>query len=143
MYLTYDEYVLYGGELDEPTFAQQEFKCAKMIDSQTANRVKSMEEVPEAVKRCEYELIQQEQLFSENLNSILARAVTNGGTALVAGFTTDGYSETYATGTGNTGEYMQILRAKTDELQMNTIRDFLAYEEDDNGVRLLYRGVYR
>lgn len=142
MYLTYAEYLEYGGELDESTFTQQEFKCAKVIDSLTANRVKYMASVPEAVKRCEYELIKQEQLFNDSMDAVLARASHGGGTSMVASFSTDGYSETYATGTGNTGEYLQVLRSKTNEMQKRTVSDFLAYEEDDNGVRLLYRGVY-
>lgn len=143
MYLTYAEYLEYGGEMDESTFTQAEFKCSKVIDSLTAERVKSMEDVPEAVKRCEFELIKQEQLFYDSMNEVLARASHGGGTSMVASFSTDGYSESYATGTGNTGEYMQVLRSKTDEIQKQIISDFLAYECDDNGVRLLYRGVYR
>jgi len=142
MYLTYAEYQEYGGEMDESTFTQAEFKCSKAIDSLTANRVHSMESVPEAVKRCEFELIKQEQLFNDSMNEVLARASHGGGTSMVASFSTDGYSESYATGTGNTGEYMQVLRFKTDEIQKQIISDFLAYECDDNGVRLLYRGVY-
>ena len=32
MYLTYDEYVAYGGTLDEADFALAEFKARKRID---------------------------------------------------------------------------------------------------------------
>ena len=132
MYLTYEEYLEYGGELDESTFNQLEFKSAKVIDGMTGNRVGAMATVPEAVKRCEYELIRQEQLFNDSMSEVLARASHGGGTHMVASFSTDGYSETYATGTGNTGEYLQLLRSKTNEIQKRTVSDFLAYEEDDN-----------
>lgn len=143
MYLTYNEFVEYGGtDMDESTFNQNEYKCAKMIDGMTANRVHDMAEVPEAVKRCIFELIKQEQIFNDSMNEIIARASHGGGTQMVSSFSTDGYSETFATGTGNTGEYLQVLRSKTDELQKRTVSDFLAYEYDDYGVKLLYRGVY-
>ena len=136
MYLTYDEFIAFGGTLDIPTFNRYEFKARKLIDSYTANRVSKMAEVPDAVKRCMFELISQEAVFDT------ANSTKTGGSGLVASFNTDGYSESYAVGNGNAGNYLAELRKGVDNTQIQTILDMLAYEYDDNNVKLLYRGVF-
>lgn len=138
MYLTYNDYISYGGSLPESTFNQINFRVQKQIDFVTGNRVSKMNETPEAVKRCIFDLIQQEQSYDKTLGSISSANNESGQLAL--SFSTDGYSETYGSG-GSTGEYLMNLRGSLDSLQKRTIQDYLAYEYDDNGVRLLYRGV--
>ena len=51
-YLTYAEYVGYGGSASQTAFPTLEFKARKQIDYLTASRVQNMETVPEAVKLC-------------------------------------------------------------------------------------------
>lgn len=144
MYLSYKEYAEYGGTLDEPTFNRLEYKCRKLIDRVTAHRVSKMKEVPECVKQCMYELITQETLYEKDISSSVERAVTteNPETKMVASFTNDGYQETYAVGSGNTGEYLRTMRSNLDHLEKQTVQDLLSYETDDKGVPLLYRGVF-
>ena len=140
MYLTYKEYRSYGGSADEPTFNRLAFKCGKMIDRLTADRVSKMKEVPEAVKRCITELIQQEFVYEKNLSSLSSAGSTG---RVVASFSTDGYQETTGGASGASASgYLNDLRTNTDDLQMKTIRDYLAYVYDDNGTKLLYRGVF-
>lgn len=144
MYLTFEEYVAYGGTItDETAFNQYEFKARKLIDSVTACRVQKMSAVPEAVKRCMFELIKLEQIYEENVGSIISG--TNGGGSsgkIVSSFTNDGYTESYATGSTNPGEYLWQFRTTTDQAGVAVIRDYLAGERDDNNILLLYRGVY-
>ena len=86
MYLTYDEYVAYGGTLDEADFALAEFKARKRIDYLTDSRVEKMAEVPEAVKLAMVSIIKADSAVGVDAQA---------GAPLVASFTTDGYSESY------------------------------------------------
>lgn len=116
-YLTYDEYINMGGELEPPVFERYEFAAEKAIDKETFNRVQSMLIIPNAVKMLVYELIavnakadiSQEQVKSESVGS---------------------WSKTYADTNSE-----DIQRIKVD-----MIMDYLAGEVDDNGTPLIYRG---
>lgn len=124
MYLTYDEYVEFGGTLDQTAFENLEFKARKRIDYLTDNRVRDhMAEVSEAVKRCMYSLISTE-------NSVGIEAQAN--RPNVTSFSTDGYSESY----GN------AINTEDAGNRMNSLAVSMLYGEvDDNGTPLLYLGV--
>ena len=123
-YLTYDEYTNYGGTLSSTDFTLFEFRARKRIDYLTDMRVQAMETVPEAVKLAMMAIISLEKTAGAEAQAVPA----------VTSFNTDGYSESYGSRT---------LSVKDAEKNMNeTIRNYLYGEEDDNGVPLLYRGVY-
>lgn len=114
MYLTYDEYKAYGGTLSESDFDRFSFRASSEINNATFGRCKLLAEIPESVKRCEFELI---GYISKNTN--------NGAVSGVASFSNDGYSVTYAD-------------KKTAQAQISDIiYTYLA--DDDND--LLYCGV--
>lgn len=145
MYLTFQEYIVYGGTLtEETTFYQYEFKVRKLIDGITSMRVAHhMSEISEAVKRCMVELIKLEKAYDDASKNIIGVATTSGTGGLLQSFTNDGYTETSMSGgTSNLGAYLLELRKSTDETQKKVVYDYLAYEFDDNQVPLLYRGVY-
>lgn len=142
MYLTYDEYIEYGGTLDETAFNQYEFKCRKLIDNLTVKRVAAMATVPEAVKRCMMALIYQEQIYEDNVKVILSGDTSGSTGRLVSSVSTDGYQESYASGSGDPGSYIMTIRGSVDTTEANTIKSYLAYERDDNNTLLLYRGVF-
>ncbi len=54
MYLTYSEYVSYGGKLPESNFSRLEFKARKLIDRRTMERIDSPDE---NIRRLVYEII--------------------------------------------------------------------------------------
>ena len=56
-YLTYQEYVSLGGTLEETPFNIAEFYSRKEIDLRTQKRLNGVEEIPEEVKLCVYNLI--------------------------------------------------------------------------------------
>lgn len=141
MYLEYEEYLTMGGALDSSTFSRLAYKMEKLVDHVTFERVKYMEVVPEAVKMCIYELLNAEEIYEGSMKNI-AENTAAGKPGLFSAFTTDGYQESYATGSGNSGEYIKTLRENTDTLQQNIVKNYLDTEYDDNGVRLTYRGVY-
>ena len=82
MYLTYNEYQGYGGELDATEFEALEYAARMKIDEQTLGRLKDLPEQVEEVKRCIYKFIK----IGKNDTNIKQETV-------------DGYSVTY------TGDY--------------------------------------
>ena len=125
-YLTYQEYVAYGGTVQESAFTAAEFKARKRIDYLTDNRVQSMETVPESVKLCMTSIINADAAAGADA---LAASPT------VASFNNDGYSESYGSATEQAAVINDALNRQ--------IRDMLYGECDDNGTPLLYRGLDR
>lgn len=124
MYLTYDEYQAYGGTASAQDFPLLEFRARKRIDYLTDSRVAAMCATPEAVKLCMMSVIRMEAVVGTE-----AQAVN----PVVTSYSTDGYSESYG----------KALSATDAEQSMNrVVAAMLAGEVDDNGVPLLYRGVY-
>lgn len=122
-YLTYTEYVQYGGTVSEDAFAALEFKARKRIDYVTDCRVKYMSHVPEAVKRCVVALVAMESTVGDE-----AQAAS----PTVTSYSNDGYSETYG---------HALSAADASKRMTAVIGEYLYGELDDNGVPLLYRGV--
>ena len=124
LYLSYEEYLAYGGTMAEADFNLAEFRARKRIDRLTDGRVAAMEAVPEAVKLAMTSIIRVDGAVGVD-----ARA----GAPLVASFTNDGYSESYGSAADQTAGV---------ERQLNEeIRRLLYGVKDDNGVPLLYRGL--
>ena len=84
MYLTYDEYVSYGGKLSNADFDRFCFRAECEINNATLSRCKELEKVPDEVKRCMYELI-----------IYLSKNSQNGSVSAIASFSNDGYSVSY------------------------------------------------
>lgn len=123
LYLTYQEYKSYGGELAETAFIPLEFKSRKRIDYLTDSRVQNMAAVPAAVKLCMYVLIGMESSVGRSEQAA---------SPSVSSFNTDGYSETYS----------QAMDADTASAQMDALtKEYLYGEKNDNGTPLLYRGL--
>lgn len=122
-YITYGEYMEYGGKLAPADFMQAEFDARKRVDRLTDMRVRDMAEIPEDVKRCMMSLIKIGTAFS-------AEAQISNPT--VTSFNNDGYSESYG----------HSLSAEDAEAAMDRIiKSDLYGVENDYGVPLLYRGV--
>ena len=123
-YLTYDEYVNYGGSASQTAFPPPlEFKARKRIDYLTASRVQNMETVPDAVKLCMVCIMNMEQATGAEAQA------TN---PQMTSFNTDGYSESYGHSLSADDTAKQIRKQ---------IEAMLYGEVDDNGVPLLYRGA--
>ena len=123
LYLTYQEYKSYGGELSETAFIPLEFKSRKRIDYLTDSRVQNMAAVPAAVKLCMYVLIGMESSVGRSEQAA---------SPSVSSFNTDGYSETYS----------QAMDADTASAQMDALtKEYLYGEKNDIGTPLLYRGL--
>lgn len=124
MYLTYDEYLELGGEMDESQYALAEFQARKRIDLLTLNRVAAMAQVPEEVKMAMMVIMKADTKFS---------ATAQADNPVVASFSTDGYSESYGSATDQTS----AVNRQVD----NTVTQMLFGVNDDNGVPLIYKGL--
>ena len=94
-YLTYEEYKSLGGTLGEMPFNILELKARQVINERTQNRLKNIEEMPQEVKICVYDLINTMNKYNLSDNSTSSN---------ISSENTDGYSVTYKSGTELTEE---------------------------------------
>ena len=94
-YLTYEEYKSLGGTLGEMPFNILELKAQQIINERTQNRLKDVEEMPQEVKICVYDLINTMNKYNLSNNSTSSN---------ISSENTDGYSVTYKSGTELTEE---------------------------------------
>lgn len=123
-YLTYDEYLSYGGTMSETDFVLAEFKARSRIDRLTLARVQYMQTVPEEVKLAMMCIMKVDAKYSADAQV---------DSAIVSSFNTDGYSESY----GGISE-----QSESAEKQLTKqVTSMLFGVLDDAGVPLVYMGV--
>lgn len=133
MYLTFAEYQIMGGTLDESTFNDLEYQAEMQINWYTFNRLTNDTEYPEAVKRCVYALIKllyQVQLVT---NVDTQSSNINAG---ISSQSNDGVSISY-----NVLSASDLKKSSDDEIK-KCIEMYLQTIKNSLGRRLLYRGVY-
>lgn len=121
-YLTYSEYQSLGGTLDETPFNIAEFYSRREIDLRTLNRLIGVEEIPNEVKLCTYNLINL-------IDKYRSQNTSNG----LASESVGDYSVSYIT------DYKQIISNKSSEIEDVIIRDL--YGVIVNNEHLIYIGV--
>lgn len=124
MYLTYAQYMAWGGTLSETAFLPAEIKARARIDAMTQGRVAQMAEVPEKVQLAMFEIINVDAVYS---------ASAQASNPVAASFNTDGYSESYGSAETRT--------AAIEKQLTGSIETLLGGITDDDGVPLLYAGV--
>ena len=122
-YLTYQEYQLLGGTLEEMPFNLLEFNARKKIDERTFGRLIDKGQEYKEVKLCVYNMI-------ITLNSYSSYNTQN---KAISSESTDGYSISYGTPQKSTTE------AKNSELE--DIIDTYLSNLIVNDVPVLYRGA--
>lgn len=125
-YLTYEEYMVLGGTLEEVPFNELEYECRRIIDSRTQNRLKNADEIPQEVKMLENKMIQTLQGYYVSLNKAQSG---------IASVNTDGYSESYISST----QIGQLVEGKIDVLQ-DLVSTYL-FGVIVNNEHILYCGV--
>ena len=121
-YLTYNEYQTLGGSLDQSPFNLLEYNARKEIDKKTFGRLIGIENIPQEVKLCVYNLINTIDSYTINTE--------NKG---ISSESTDGYSISYNKPDKSFNE------AKNSELE-DIITTYLANTLIDN-IPVLFRGV--
>lgn len=112
-YLTYDEFQVLGGTLDQNAFNLLEYEARKIIDHNTFGRLVGLNNIPEEVKLCEFALIRY--CNEANKGNITSESVGS-------------YSVSYAD------------KTIQDNAKNGILRDYLVNVKVD-GVPLLYCGV--
>lgn len=115
-YLTYDKYEELGGTVPSKSFDILEYKAEKQIDALSFGRFKNLEEYPQELEMCVYELVNM--FYQEN----------NAGN--IASETDGNYSVTYKSES----------KQETSNNVRNTIQMWLLDTKVD-GVPALYSGV--
>ena len=123
-YLSYEQYLEMGGDLDEAAFRLAELKARRRIDGMTQGRVAGMAAVPPEVAAAMMEIMAVDGVYGPGAQ---ARS------PVATSFNTDGYSERYGGAEGRTAAIERRLRAE--------IASLLDGVADDAGVPLLYAGV--
>ena len=125
-YLSYEEYMVLGGTLEEVPFNELEFECRRIIDSRTQNRLINANEIPQEVKMLENKMIQTLEDYYVSLNKAQSG---------IASENTDGYSVSYI----SSNQISQLIEGKVDVLQ-DLVSTYL-YGVIVNNEHLLYCGV--
>ena len=123
-YLTYEEYIQYGGDMSETDFVLAEFKARSRIDYITLARVQNMKTVPEEVKLAMMCIIKVDSKYSADAQ------VYN---AIASSFSTDGYSESYGSAEEQARTAQQMVTEQARKMLIGVL--------DDTGVPLIYLGV--
>ena len=125
MYLTYEEYKIMGGTLEESALLPLERKARYIINSQTGGktgeRLSAMPEIPEAVKDCMFELVNHLAVNSFDGTNVQSESQSQGGR-----------SESVT--------YSHLTKEESKAEIENIIYRFLSCVKY-NGVSLLYRGA--
>ena len=122
-YLSYEEYKSLGGTLGEMPFNILELKARQVINERTQNRLKNIEEMPQEVKICVYDLINTMNKYNLSNSSTSSNKSSEN---------TDGYSVTYKSGTELTDEQKK---------QYNDIMETDLYGVIVDNTPILYLGV--
>lgn len=139
MYLSYEDYQQFGGNLDETAFDDICFEATAKIDWYTFGRLKNLKysEVNENVKRCCYALIKMidAEMNLYGLGGSGSESSSTGGWQ-IASQSNDGVSVSY-----NTLSASESV-VNIDKKIVDTINKYLSYVVDELGRKVLYRGLY-
>ena len=120
-YLTYDEYISMGGELNETAFLRHIDRACAMIDIRTQSRLEAFESIPQIVKIVCADLVGYIATNSVEKPIVASKSQSAGGVS---------ESESYATKTAD--DYANDL---------DRIFEPLAVVKTKNGISLLYKGA--
>ena len=138
MYLTFEEYATWGGQLDAPDFSLAELEARLLVDRYTFGRLKNEdeEEIPEAVKFCMFKLI---ELLTEQ-NKLTATQTLGDGESItqtgISSQSNDGVSISY--NVMSASELYAMNKSKVD----SAVKQYLQGVTNSIGQELLFRGMY-
>ncbi len=137
-YLTYNEYLDYGGALDETIFDDLGFRASSIVDRYTFNRFRNDTEFPEELKRLIYRLVSLINV-SDSLLGVSAEALGNS-SGSVASQSNDGVSISYNTMSAN--ELYKLTGGTGGTAISDCIKNYLSGVRNQAGQLVLYKGLY-
>ncbi len=140
MYLTYHEYMNYGGtELEEPQFEEQYYKAAGIVDRYTFGRFRNDTKFPEELKRLVFRLIKT-NIVSDSLIGMNAIEGTIGGNGTVSSESNDGVSVSYNNMSAK--ELYELIGNIKGDGVANYVQMYLTGVRNQKGQLVLFRGLY-
>lgn len=136
MYLSYNEYLAYGGKLEETTYNEFEFEAECIVDYYTFNRLKNDTIISEPVKRLIFELIGIAQKKEATLNLGVSSSNSGVSDVYITRQANDGVDTTY-----NSMSASSLYQLSKQEMS-RTIHRYLATVVNQAGRKVLYRGLY-
>lgn len=142
MYLSYDQYVAYGGTItDSATFSDYLFEAERLIDWYTFGRLRNETTFPEDVSRCAYKLINLIQMKNELLKSAALGVSSAGQSGNIASQSNDGVSISYNVVGASEAFGLINNNGKGNEAE-TLVNRYLQNVTDSKGRKVLYRGIY-
>ena len=129
-YLSYNEYRLLGGTLDQMPFNLLEFEARKKVDERTQGKIKVIKDInkiPQEVKICIYVLINSLVTYGANIVEQNSKNIISE--------STDGYSISYI----NASQIQEVVKSKSAELN-DVITTYLTGVVVNNQ-HVLYLGI--
>lgn len=134
MYLTYEEYQVFGGQLPLSDFTLLEMDAETIVNWYTFNRLANEITYPDVLKQCMYQLI--DILVKKRQATSIGQSVVDGSTqAAIASQSNDGVSISY--NVMNAQSAYDMLGKETD----NIVKRYLSGVVNSLGQKLLYRGL--
>lgn len=136
-YLTYQEYIEYGGTLDETAFNDLEYQARMYVDWYTFNRLHAPETViTEPIKECMFHIMKLIQTRLDALNTPVEGESVGYMGAGIASQSNDGVSISY-----NVLSAKEVIDNSSKELD-DMMKMYLQGIRNSLGHRLLFRGLY-
>ena len=120
-YLTYEEYLNMGGELNETAFKRNIDRACAMIDNRTQSRLECFEEIPQIVK-----VVCRDLVDYISANSVEKPIVT---------------SKSQSAGGVSESESYTVKTADDYSTDLDRIFEPLAVVKTENGISILYKGA--
>lgn len=138
MYLSYEEYQVMGGTLDETAFNDFEIEAETIVDWYTFNRLQNNTDYPDRLKQCMYVLIKMAQTRQAAMTAgeSASGESTTESTASIASRSNDGVSISY-----NVVSAKDIFDSLKDEMG-DAVKRYLNGVVNELGRKVLYRGFY-
>ena len=135
-YLTYNEYRLLGGKIEQMPFNLLEFEARKIIDGRTQKRLVGVEEIPQEVKLCVNKMVNTIESYISATNVDTSDGVNKGN---ISSENIDGYSVSYVTADqvlANTQTIIKSKQAELEDIMFNYLIGCVV-----NGEHIMYNGV--
>lgn len=135
MYLTYAEYTVMGGTLEEAAFNDFEMEAETIVDWYTFNRLRNDTEYPDRLKQCVYQLIK----LAQDKQTVLQPGASESSDAeggAIASRSNDGVSISY--NVMNASELFKTLGEESEAV----VQRYLNGVMNQLGRKVLYRGIY-
>ena len=132
MYLTFPEYLSFGGTLSETEFNKIEYDAEVAINYATFNRLKGEENIPEEVKRLMVVLV----AFIDLKGKSILKTNDSANSGNIIRQSNDGVEVQYGTMTS-----AEVITTCQNEVS-SAIKEYLNGVKNSKGQLLLYRGLY-